>query len=815
MKRNCFRLATILCISILLHPLTVLGKTVNTAKDYPYQPVPFTKVRFTDSFWLPRMEVNRVKTIPFAFKMCEDTHRIENFKIAGGLSDKKWQGRFGFNDSDVFKVIEGASYALMVKEDAELDKYLDELISFIAAAQEDSGYLYTAWTARARDHVKKIHCCYHKEPWDDLRLAHELYNVGHMYEAATAHYLATGKKSFLNVATKNADHICELFGPGKNEGVPGHQEIEIGLVKLYRVTGDDKYLKQAKWFLDQRGRGKGKGDAYSQQHIPVTDQEEAVGHVVRANYMYSGMADVAALTGDKAFIKAIDTLWGNVTNKKLYITGGVGARHKGESYGDNYELPNSTAYCETCAAIANVYWNHRMFLLHGESKYIDVMERSLYNNVLSGVSLDGMKFFYPNPLESAAGKDRSPWFGCACCPSNICRFMASIPGYVYAIRDNELYVNLFVDSQASLDVNGKQVTLIQKTKYPWDGEIEINVSPETKKQYFVINIRIPDWAHNGARSSLLYKRVKPVKEPIQITVNGRKVSAKLKNGFAAIKRKWNKGDKIAVNLPMSVQRILCDQRVKDNVGKVAIQCGPIVYCIEWPDVEEGKVLSLMLEKNTKLTTEHKENLLGGVTVVKGAAKELRRTKEGQALEWKWRNFSAIPYYAWSHRGKGPMAVWLPYEEEHVTVLPPETIASESKVSTSFLSDVGNNNTFFIQDQVIPKNSGDHSGGYLHWWPHKGTTEWVQYDFKEPAEVSNVLVYWFDDTGIGECRIPKTWKVFYLKNEKWRPVETYSDYTVTKDNFDRITFAPVKTTSLRLEISFQDVFSSGIQEWIIE
>jgi len=667
MKKK-YELSTVIWLSILIYPLTVSGKTVNTTSDYPYQPVPFTKVKFTDSFWLPRMEVNRSKTIPFAFQMCEDTHRIENFKVAGGLSDKKWQGGAGFNDSDVFKVMEGASYALMVKENAELNKYLDEVISYVAAAQEDSGYLYTAWTARARDHIKNIGCCYRKEPWDDLGGAHELYNVGHMYEAAVAHYFATGRKSFLNVATKNADHICELFGPGKNEGVPGHQEIEIGLVKLYRVTGNDRYLAQAKWFLDQRGRGDGKGNAQVQQHRPVTEQMEAVGHAVRANYMYSGMADVAALTGDKAFIKAIDKLWDNATNKKLYVTGGVGARHGSEGYGDDYELPNSTAYCETCAAVANVYWNHRMFLLHGKSKYIDVMEQSLYNNVLSGVSLDGMKFFYPNPLETAAGKDRSPWFGCACCPSNICRFMASMPGYVYAVRNDEIYVNLFVDSQASFEANGRKVTLAQKTRYPWDGRIDINISPSVQGQSFVIHVRIPDWARNGTQSTLLYRKAMPLEEQFTIKVNGEKVSTELKDGFIAIKRKWKKGDTVTVNLPMPAQRLLSDTRVKDNVGKVAIQRGPIVYCIEWPDVEEGNVLNLMLEKDAELTAEHYEKLLGGITIVKGTAKELRQSKQGEALEWKMRKFSAIPYYAWSHRGKGPMAVWLASNEKYARPL---------------------------------------------------------------------------------------------------------------------------------------------------
>ena len=780
-------------------------------QDYPYQPIPFTKVEFTDSFWLPRMETNRTKTIPFAFKMCEDTSRLENFKIAAGLSTKNWDGDFGFNDTDIYKVVEGASYALMVKPDPALDKYLDEVISYIVAAQEDNGYLYTAWTARAKDHRNNINCCYNNQPWDNLANSHELYNAGHMYEAAAAHYLATGKKSFLNVATKNADLICDVFGPGKNEDVPGHQEIELGLVKLYRVTGNVKYLNQAKWFLDRRGKiDRG---SYSQQHKPVTEQTEAVGHAVRANYMYSAMADVAAITEDADYLKAIDTLWNNVADTKLYVTGGTGARNAGEAYGDNYELPNRSAYCETCAAIANVYWNHRMFLLHGESKYIDVMERSLYNNVLSGVSLDGMKFFYPNPLESVTGYDRSPWFGCACCPSNICRFMASVPGYVYAVKENKVFVNLFVNSKSTFDIDSAPITLTQETKYPWNGDVEIQVSPKTQTQ-FALNIRIPDWAQNKDSSSPLYTFVEQLDKPVKISVNGKAYPAKKHNGYAIINRTWNQGDVVGVSFPIQPRRVLCDERVTEDKGKTAIQYGPLVYCIEWPDVEGGKVLNLLLEKNVPLTTEFKPDLFDGVTVISGTAFELEKSQD-DTLKKTPRKFSAIPYYAWSHRGKGPMAVWLPYTEQFSSPMPKKTIASQSKVSVSFRANVGNPDPMFMKDQLVPKNSGDHSQGFVHFWPHKGTTEWVQYDFVKESQVASVSVYWFNDTGVGECRVPKSWKLFYKKGDDFVPVENFSDYKVTKDALDTVTFIPVKTTALRLEMTFQPDVSGGIQEWIVE
>jgi DUF1680 family protein len=783
-------------------------------KDYPYQPISFTKVHFADRFWLPRMETNRTATIPFAFKQCEQTGRIENFKVAAKLSDKLWQGEFGFNDSDVYKVIEGASYALMVRPDAKLDAYMDDVISSIAAAQEPDGYLYTAWTAQAKKYKENIACCYDKERWDNLTNAHQLYNLGHMYEAAAAHYQATGKRSFLDVAVKSADLVCQTFGPNANPGVPGHQEIEIGLAKLFRATGDEKYLRQAQWFLSQRSKTPGDQDAYRQSHMPPVEQTEAVGHAVRANYMYSGMADVAAMTGDEAFIKAIDTIWDDVANKKFYVTGGIGARHSGEAYGDAYELPNASAYCETCAAIANVYWNHRMFLLHGQSRYIDIMERSLYNAVLSGVAMDGMKFFYPNPLESLQGHERSPWFGCACCPSNICRFIASVPGYTYAVRNNAVYVNLFVNSDGTFQVGGKEVHLTQKTEYPWDGQVRIEIAPKEKQQAFALKIRIPDWTQDKATTSALYTFAQPAGQAVTLRVNGDETAITPADGYAVIERTWKAGDSVEMTLPMPIRRVLCDERVKDNAGKVALMRGPLVYCVEGVDVEGGKALNLMLDANSELKTERKSNLLGGVTVIQGTAMELRRTKDG-GIEQTPRVFEAIPYYAWAHRGKTPMAVWLPYKIEAATPLPAPTIAGLSRVSTSFLSSVGINGLNFVNDQYVPKSSADAERGYLHWWPHKGSTEWVQYNFAEPAKVSSVSVYWFDDSGHGECRVPKGWKLLYRNGGDWKPVVNSSDYACTKDGFDTVTFTPVETEALRLEVTLPEGFSSGVQEWVVD
>lgn len=783
-----------------------ISPLLSQLRDYPHQPVPFTKVQFTDAFWLPRMETNRAQTIPFAFKMCEDTHRIENFKIAGGLSQAKWQGDFGFNDSDVYKVIEGASYALMVKPDPKLDAYLDEVIGYIAAAQEPDGYLYTAYTARARDYRDNILCCYNKERWDNLSDAHELYNIGHMYEAAAAHYLATGKKSFLNVATKSADLVCAVFGPGKNEGIPGHQEIEIGLVKLYRVTGKDQYLNQAKWFLSQRGNYQGFRAEYSQSHKPVVEQTEAVGHAVRATYMYSAMADVAALTDDAGFVKAIDTIWDDVANKKLYITGGIGASHAGEAYGNAYELPNRSAYCETCAAIANVYWNHRMFLFHGDSKYIDVMERSLYNSVISGVSLDGMKFFYPNPLESVNGHDRSPWFGCACCPSNISRFLASVPGYAYAVRDDAVYVNLFVNSKAAFQVADSEVTFQQTTQYPWDGQIRLAVSP-TEKSKFVLKIRIPDWARGTLDSSDLYDFTTSLRDQTRITVNEELVPLQLDKGYVNIARDWNKGDVVEITFQMPVERIVCDDRVEHNVGKAALQRGPLVYCLEHPDVENGRVLNLMLPKDAVLAAIPKEDqVLGRIMTIQGVAMELSRTADGQIQE-KSRSFHAIPYYAWAHRGKGPMAVWIPYTEKNASPLPQPTIASQSKVTASNATGTLGS----IVDRIEPKTSLDKDNEFIHWWPRKSTAEWVRFDFDKSTTLSTIEVYWLDDTGQGECRVPASWTLLYLDGQEWKPVTAANAYAVEPNQFNRTSFTAVKTRAVKMEIQMQENWAGGIHE----
>ncbi|MGD0077927.1 MAG: beta-L-arabinofuranosidase domain-containing protein [Sedimentisphaerales bacterium] len=608
---------------------------IKLKKDYPIEGVGIRDVNLAGGFWGPRLETNREVTIPHIFKECEKNGRIDNFAIAGGLMKGEQKGNFPFDDTDVYKSIEAASYSLITKPDPNLEKYLDEIIAKIAAAQEKDGYLYTARTNK----YKRLADWYGPQRWSRLEKSHELYDAGHLYEAAAAHYQATGKRTLLNVAVKNADMVDRTFGPGKLQKWPGHQVIEMGLVKLYRVTGDEKYLKLAKFFLDVRGP---RGGEYAQAHKKPADQNEAVGHAVRAVYMYGGMTDVAALTGDTRYADAVERLWENVVGRKMYITGGVGSKGKDEAFGKDYELPNAS-YCETCAAIGNATWNYRMFRLTGEGKYLDIFERALYNGLLSGISLSGDKFFYVNPLELKGQHKREPWFSCACCPPNIARFTASMPGYVYAKTDDTIYVNLFATSDGAINLKGNAVKINQTTNYPWDGVVKITVEP-AKAGKFTIAIRVPEWAQGKPIASDLYRYIDGDEPKIELKLNNAMIEPEIKKGFACIERKWKQGDVIELNMPMPARRVLANENVAADVNKVAIERGPVVYCAEGAD-NDGNVIDLVMQDNATLTPEYRNDLLNGITTI--------RCKEDDN-----KDIVLIPYYAWANRGPAQMAVWL-------------------------------------------------------------------------------------------------------------------------------------------------------------
>jgi len=793
--------------SIGLIIMAVLVASCGKGKaDYPIQPVPFTQVKLTDGFWAPRLETNRTVTIPHAFRMCEREGRLHNFALAAGRVEGEYRGQYPFDDTDVYKTIEGASYALMIRPDPKLDAYLDTIIELIGAAQEPDGYLYTARTT----HAERLIDWSGDERWAKLHRSHELYNAGHLFEAAAAHYKATGKRSLLDIALRFADLIERTFGPGKLQKPPGHQVIEMGLVKLCRATGEEKYLRLAQYLLDLRGRpvnGRKLGGEYNQDHRPVLEQDEAVGHAVRAGYMYAAMADVAALTDDDSYGEAIDRLWENVAGKKLYLTGGVGAEGSIEGFGENYDLPNMSAYNETCASIANVYWNHRLFLLHGEARYVDVMERTLYNAFLSGVGMDGKCFFYPNALESVGQHQRREWFGCACCPSNVTRFMASLPGYVYAIRDNHLYVNLYVAGTGELDLAGQALRVVQATDYPWNGHVRLTITPAMEDEEISLHLRIPGWARGRPLDTDLYRYLDPSPAAVSLAVNGQPAALHVEKGYALLTRRWRTGDTIELDLPMAVRRVVAYHKVRADQGRVALERGPLVFCAEGPDFADGHVRDLLLPDDVALRADFRPDLLGGVAIIQGSATACRLDGAGGMARTAV-PFMAIPYYAWSHRGPAEMAVWLAREESAVHPLGMPELAAAGRVTVRSGRHAG-----ALHDGLVPCGPAGGEVPAYTWRPENGSIEWVQYGFREPVEVSMADVWWFADAG-QQCHPPASWRLLYYDGEEWRPVYTTGSYGVAPDRFNTVVFETVRSLAVRLEIQPAADAGGGIYEWRI-
>lgn len=795
---------------VLAVTIAASSKTKDTPNNhgYPIDPTPFTKVKVTDNFWGQRLKASREVTIPLAFSKCEETGRYENFIKAAHPSDSYKVEGFSFDDTDVYKTIEGASYLMQTYPDKRLENYIDSVLVIVATAQEPDGYLYTSRTMNP----KHPHNWAGSKRWEKVEdLSHEFYNLGHMIEGAIAHYQATGKRNFLDIAIKYADCVCREIGdgPGQVCRVPGHQIAEMALAKLYFVTGDKKYLDQAKYFLDKRGYTS-RTDEYSQAHKPVVEQDEAVGHAVRAAYMYAGMADVAALTGDSAYIKAIDKIWDNIVGKKYYITGGIGATSNGEAFGANYELPNMSAYCETCAAIGNVYVNHRLFLLHGDSKYYDVLERTLYNGLISGVALDGGGFFYPNPLESMGQHQRQPWFGCACCPSNIARFIPSLPGYVYAVKNDDVYVNLFMSNTADLDVKGKSVVLSQQTAYPWNGNVTVTVD-KNKAGTFALKIRIPGWVKNKPVPSDLYAYTDGKRTGYRVMVNGKPADGTVTpDGYYTITRNWKKGDKVNLDLDMEVRTVKANNKVEADRGRIAVERGPIVYCAEWTD-NDFDVLSIFVNQKPQFVAKERPELLEGIVELTTDGQVLSYDDKGRLVA-KDVKLNLIPYYAWCHRGSGNMAVWLPQELSASRPVMPPTLASQSKINSS--SRMGSLSS--LNDRLVPKDENDRSVPYTHWWPKQGTTEWLSYDLPQASKVQSATVYWYDDGPWGGCRVPKSWKLYYKDSKgEWQPVTNADNYGVAKGTPNTVNFDPVTTTAMKLELQLPNENSAGIFEWSLE
>jgi DUF1680 family protein len=627
--------------------------------------VSFQDVTITDDFWRPKIEINRVTGLRHALEQASQS--IEYFDLAAGKSDAEHKGNLA-SDSDVYKIIQGAAYALYHTPDPELEAIIDSVIDRIVAAQQPDGYLFTYWIVHDLS-----------QRWTDLERKHELYCAGHMFEAAAAYYEVTGKRKFLDAAMRFADHIDSVFGPEKRRDVPGHEEIELALYKLYEVTGEKRYLDLAIFFIDERGNPERIADAliqpehdphantprrwrhpsYRQDHLPVTEQYYAIGHAVRAGYLYSSMVDIAMETKESRYLPALDSIWNDIVRKKLYITGGIGTRQfHDEGFGTEYLLPNDQAYCETCANIALTFWNRRMNRLYGNAKYADLVELTMYNSGISGVSLSGDRFFYTNPLESDGKHRRRAWFNPPCCPSNVVRFLPEIGSVIYGKTDDAIYVNQFIGSEATLTLGDQEVTLTQETRFPWDGRISLKVDPVAPND-FKLYIRFPGWARGELLPGDLYHYLEDetLTEKVILKVNGKRIrKIQSERGYAALDRKWEKGDLVELELPMEIRLVAGNPRIEDADGKAVLMRGPMVYCVEeidnQPYFDHTSVVYLL---RSGLKAEYQDELLGGVVTIHGTA-TLPSREEDVAI-------TAIPYYAWCNRGQGQMKVWLPAQTE--------------------------------------------------------------------------------------------------------------------------------------------------------
>ncbi len=734
------------------------------------RPVPFTAVHLEDAFFAPRLATNRTVTIPACLDRCEETQRIENFAVAGKVRPGKHVGAL-YNDSDVYKVLEGAAYALAETRDPRLEARVDGVIDLIAAAQQPDGYLNTFITLTAPE-----------KRWKNVRFGHELYCAGHLIEAAVAYDAATGKKKLLDVALKLAGCIEREFGWTKHQEPTGHPELELALVKLARHTGERRWAELAKFFVDVRGRrdrGTPSFEEYAQDHLPVREQTRIVGHAVRAMYLYCGMADLAEYFGDATLSAPLDALWHDVVDTRMYLTGGIGNSAQNEGFTVPYELPNDTAYCETCAGIGLSLWAHRMFLATGDPRYVDVLERASYNNVLSGVSLSGDRFFYDNVLASDAGAERVPWFDCSCCPTNVARFLPAMGERVYASDGESLEVCLYVASEADLVVRGTKVHVKQETHYPYDGRVRLSVHPERPLE-FAVALRIPGWC-----TSLFETR------PRGCTSQSAPEGRTLGPGWRTFVRDWSKDPVVELEFGLPVRRTHADPRVAADQGRVALERGPLVYAFEGVD-NGGALSTLVVPADAKVEPSP---LFGGTTLVRAGA------------------WTAIPYCFWANRGKSPLAVWIPESEEVARRAADKSVlgANGAKLSASHCWHT--DSVAAIADGRLPASSHDESIPRQTFWDHRGTHEWLEMELPAARELHGARVWWFDDTGRGSCRVPKSWRLLVREGEGWKPVA--ADYPVVLDGWSEARFGALTSSVLRLEVELAPGVSGGVLEWELE
>jgi len=750
----------LILIWTLLFVTVVCRKAADSRQDYDAKPVPFTDVNITDDFWAPKMEVNRTVSIQHCFAMHEET---------GSLASPKY--------------IEGAAYMLAKRNDPKLEAYVDALIEKSVARMESR---------------------IEKNPGAGM------FTSGHFLEAAVAYFKATGKRKMLDAAIRAADRMDEAYGPGKKTYISGHEGLKIGLIQLYRQTGDERYRDLAQFFLDERGKedyertGEYAVDrTYAQDHKLVVEQDEAVGHCVRAVFLYIALTDIAALTGDSAYAEANNAIWEDAVRKKTYLTGGIGSIRFHEQYGEAYELPNVSAWNETCAAYGNVIWDHRLFLMYRDAKYIDMMERVLYNGWLVGVSFKGDRFFYQNPLKSFGNYERFRWINVPCCPPNVVRLMASIGSYIYATSGDDIYVNLFIGSDAEIKTADNKIQLKQETQYPWEGKIKLIVEPERENK-FVLFVRIPIWTRNQPMPDDLYRYMENYEGSVPIRVNGEEVGYELESGYARLDRRWKSGDVVEIDLPMRIRKVIPHRNVEENRGHVALERGPLVYCAEWPDNQDGHVMSLLLHDDAEFAAKRREDLLGGITVLSGDVLAMQRKTDSRRVEAVKQSMTAIPYFAWANRGMGEMSVWLPRREDKARVfpvVPPAPIAEVDSLGGIVKGRTGyhdqNDDISAVYDGFDPLNSADESNLYFRMRPPVGQSAWVEYRFEEPTEVSSTEIYWVDDRRF--CRLPRSWRILYKQGGQWKPVENRQAYAVDIDMFNQVDFNPVMTSAVRLEV----------------
>lgn len=657
--KNLLCLSLLACCSIFCNQ-SLIGQT----KLAKLSPVKFSEVQITDAFWKPRIDKVTSVTVPVCIQQTEvKTGRIRNFERVAGTRDGKFEGIF-YDDSDVYKALEAMAYALKNKPDPQLEAKCDEWINKIAAAQQKDGYLNTYYTLTGID-----------KRWTDMSM-HEDYNTGHLLEAAVAYYNTTGKRKLLDVGIRMVEHMMSLFGPGKRHWVTGHQELELALVKVYQITGDKRFLDFSHWLLEERGHGYAHGytwsewkdTAYAQDVKPVSQTTQITGHAVRAMYLYTGAADVATYTGDEAYLKAMSTVWDDVVERNMYITGGIGSSGSNEGFSVDYDLPNEKAYCETCASVGMVFWNQRMNRLTGQTKFIDILEKSLYNGALDGLSLSGDRFFYGNPLASSGTHYRREWFGTACCPSNIARLIASLGDYIYAADPSSIYINLFVGSNTQIKLDKGNVGIRQETEYPWKGLVKINVDPQNEGQTFVLKIRLPGWAKGNPGAGALYKYLDAGPNAFNNTlkINGKVQNLRLEEGYLILERAWNKGDVVELDMAMPVLRVVARDEVKEDISRMALQRGPLVYCVEGVD-HNGSAWNLIVPDQVKFTPEWKPDLLGGVMTLTGTGMAIVPNKDGVGAVTAKQKITAVPYFSWCNRGSNQMLVWLPRKVKEVRI----------------------------------------------------------------------------------------------------------------------------------------------------